>query len=317
MTERVPPDPGRDTGVAPGTATGDPPRAGTGRWKWALWFLVSLNLGLAASGVIEMRDAVALVLFLEIAALVLGIALLLRGISRARLSATSPQEALLAVFATLLPDSVARFVVLELLTFTTLFRWLLRRRSPGSASFAYHERSWLGALTLLVLLTTPAELLLLHLLVPWSWVRWLLLALALYGLAWLLGLWAGFRVYPHHLERDRLVLRYSFLHELSVPLAAIETIRAEPGRSPNGRDGLHVRDGVAWLAVGGRTDLVVELRAPVEAKRFLAPVGPIHRIHVAVDRPEQLLRALAEPRTAASAHPSTEAAPSRSGTETR
>ncbi|GBD19052.1 hypothetical protein HRbin27_01554 [bacterium HR27] len=51
---------------------------------------------------------------------------------------------------------------------------------------------------------------------------------------------------------------------------------------------------MAWLAVGGHTDVLVELAHPVYAYRFLRPFAPVRRIHVAVDDPAHFTRAVTE-----------------------
>lgn len=263
-------------------------------FKRALWVLVVASGLLAVTGVLEAGAALVLVGLLEAAALLLGLVLLTRALRETRRSDQSWSAAILAALSALLPDQLARFIVLELRTVGTLARWSLHRFPAPARSFTYRKRSMLGLLLLVVLLTTPGELLLFHVLLPWTWARWLLAAVSLYALLWLLALWASLRVHPHEIANHTLVLRWLYLHEVPVPLDTVHSVVIRSERAPSGRDGLIVRGDTAWLAVGGHTDVLLELVHPVCAYRFLRPFAPVRRIHVAVDDPARFARTVAE-----------------------
>ncbi len=256
--------------------------------KRSFWTVAALNILLALTGVVEAPVALLVAVLLEAGLFLLGLGLLLHGVRTAR-SSDSRHAALLAVLSAILPDRLARFVLLELRTFVTLARWVLRWQLPADERFTYQRRSWVGVLLVFVLLTTPAELVLLHVLLPWAWLRWTLLVVTLYGLLWLWALWAGLTVYPHTLERDALVVRWLYLHEVRIPLQEIASIQLQPTAISDVRDGLTVRAGTAWLAVGGRTDVRIDLHKPITGQRFLAATEPFCVLFLAVDEPERLV----------------------------
>jgi len=285
------------------TTSGRAPAEGRARWlKRTLWLLVTATLLLTATGVLAGSTALALLALLETAVLVLGLLLSVQSIRHARRAGQSAPAVLRAVLAAFLPDRLARFVVLELRAFATLARWLFHRRALPAESFSYRSRSLLGPLLLLAIVTTPAEFVLVHLLLPWPWLRWLLMGTAVYALLWLAALGASLRTHPHSIEADTLVLRWHFFHELRIPLAQVTAVRSEPTRAPDGRDGFTVSDGLAWLAVGGRTDVRIELSQPVIGWRFLSPTAPVRIIHVAVDDSARFVQSVARRAAAARGH---------------
>jgi len=68
----------------------------------------------------------------------------------------------------LLPRSVAWLIALEPQIYAALWQWIFRRRPPRADEFSYRKRSWLGVALAMLLVTTPVELLLPELLVPWA-----------------------------------------------------------------------------------------------------------------------------------------------------
>lgn len=96
------------------------------------------------------------------------------------------------------------------------------------------------------------EIVAVHLLVRrWSGVAaWLLSALSIYTLAWLLGDYHGLRLNPHVVDNRSLRVRAGLRWRVDLPLDAIERVRRY--RVSDGAD-------VLSLAVLGEPDVVVEL----------------------------------------------------------
>ena len=84
-----------------------------------------------------------------------------------------------------------------------------------------------------LIVSAPMELLVVHLLAlafsPWGWLKWALLALGVYAILWLLGLYASLVALPHRLEGEGLRLRHGVLAEGFVPYGEIETVAAQGG----------------------------------------------------------------------------------------
>lgn len=55
----------------------------------------------------------------------------------------------------------------------------------------------------------------------WPAVRWPMLALGIWGLTFMIGLYAGLRVHPHYVTDDELVVRSGSNFEISIPKSNI------------------------------------------------------------------------------------------------
>ena len=195
--------------------------------------------------------------------------------------------------AGLLPLPLARFAAAELLLWWYLARWICRRPVPAG-SHSYHRRSPLGPLLVVVALTTPVELLLLELLLPWNRVRWLLAFAAVYGVVWVFGLYASMTQLQHRVEESGVRIHYGLLNEAFVPYAAITEIKIERVRATGMTEGLRV-DGEehrAHVYVGSRTDVTFVLAAPISIRTLRGSTPPVTRLSLAADDPENLVEDL-------------------------
>jgi hypothetical protein len=243
-------------------------------------------------------------------ALLEGVLLLAAGVQLVRVALRYRRErangrdistALEEGFAVLLPRKAARLLALEPRVWLCAARWMLRRRPRGPDVFAYSRNSLAVVVVALTFLSAPVELLLAELLIPWSWLRILLLALGIYGAVWVLGYAGSLSVLPHRLATTGVYLRHGFLAEAYIPYAAIAEVRLEQRASPNGRDGCIIDPNTrtAYLAVGGNTHATLRLRAPQTLRRILMDTLPVTTICIAVDEPQRFTEALAARVTAA------------------
>ncbi|MDO8672143.1 MAG: hypothetical protein Q7O66_12050, partial [Dehalococcoidia bacterium] len=175
-----------------------------------------------------------------------------------------------------------------------LATYLLRHHRPGPNDFSYRKRSMVGPLLLVVAFTTPVELLLVEMLVPWLWLRWVLLVLAVYALVWAFGFYASLIVLPHRLEAAGVRLHYGIFADGLVPYGEIVQIVRESRRAHGIGDGFRSvrKENAAYLAVGGRTDVTMHLRSGCSLNGLLSPTPIFATLHVAVDEPERLAREL-------------------------
>ncbi len=265
--------------------------------SWLLILLILLEVALVRSGWLSVREAVAIVVAIEgLLTVVAGIQAMqaIRRFRRQRAAGQHWLDAFEAALAVTMPQRLARLITLELRLWLCLIRWLSRRSQLGEHAFSYRTRSSLGALVVLVLVTSPAEILLLELLIPWPWLRWTLLTLSIYALCWVLGLYASLVVLPHAVTDDGLWLRYGLLNEAFIPFAAITAVQVAPRAAPNHHDGLYVdrAERTAFLAVGGRTDVTIILRQPHAFRTAFGYSAPVETIHAAVDHPQRLVNML-------------------------
>jgi hypothetical protein len=253
------------------------------------------------SGVMDLGDAVLVVAGLEALLFLVGLGglvLVMRRNWKERKAGLEPWRALEDGLSLVLPRTAARFVLHEPRLFISLFRWTFRRVKRADDEFAHHRRSLLRAIVPVVIVTSPVELLVVHLLAqafsPWGWLKWALLALGVYATLWLLGLYASFVALPHRLEERGLRLRHGLFAEWFVPYEEIETALRKERKAPNSGDGLsHVPgEDALYLATGGKTDVALRLRAPRSMRGFLRETEPASHIYFAVDEPARFAREL-------------------------
>ncbi|WP_150119330.1 hypothetical protein [Enteractinococcus helveticum] len=111
-----------------------------------------------------------------------------------------------------------------LMSLVTLIRG--RRNGVGgdAQGFSYAKGSMSVPIVMTVL--TVLEAALMHLLVPWAWVRIVLLVVAIYALVLVLGVLASRVVNPHLVGGERLILKWGHKTVLDIPLSNVETITA-------------------------------------------------------------------------------------------
>ncbi|GBD16664.1 hypothetical protein HRbin26_01567 [bacterium HR26] len=265
--------------------------------KWSLLILILVEIVLVRAGWLSIGQAVAIVVLIEGAlTLVAGIQAIraVRRYRHQRAAGRGGVEAFEDALSLLMPQRLARLVALELRLWICLGRWLFRRYRPDERDFSYRKRSIVSALVVLVILTAPVEILILELLIPWAWLRWVLLALAVYGMIWVIGLYASLVVLPHRVADDGLWLRYGLLSEACIPFPEIADIQVAPRKVPDGRDGLRVveEERAAYLAVGSRTDVTIALRRPQSFRTAFGRTAPVDTLHIAVDAPQRLCEAV-------------------------
>jgi hypothetical protein len=118
---------------------------------------------------------------------------------------------------------------------------------------------------------SAAEIPLLHILVPWESARLVLLVLSVWGLAWMLGMYAGIRTHPHLVTDEALRLRYSTWVDLTVPWRCVREVRAEKRDLPSS---IRILQGApdVHVAVSGRTNVTAELAS---ATTVVTGKGPV------------------------------------------
>ena len=261
--------------------------------KWLLPVLVAVEAVLVWSGLLELRDAVIVIVAVEVLLVIVGmgeVLLVARRYRRGRAEGLDTWRALEEGLALIVPRRVARVVVLEPRLWVCLLRWASRRMRPGEDDFSYHKRSLAGGLVAVVALTTPAELLIWEILVPWAWLRIALLIVGIYALIWVLGFYASLAVLPHRLEVDGLRLHYGAFAQGFIPYSEIERIERKARKAPKPGDGLqtHPEENALYLATGGKTDLTLHLRTPQVIDGLLRTSEPATTIHLSADQPEKV-----------------------------
>lgn len=190
-----------------------------------------------------------------------------------------------------------RALRLEVSIYVCLVRWVLRRPAvgPGQEPIGY-ARAVTPVLCLWIF-ASAAEIPLAHVLLPWHTARIVLLLLGAWGLVWMLGLLAGYRVRPHLLGSDELRLRNGPVTDVPVALSDVARVRHERMDLESSVRSLQVResDGTTELQIGvsGQVNVVLDLHAPVVVR---TPTGPLEvgAVRFFVDEPREVVTRLRE-----------------------
>jgi hypothetical protein len=186
---------------------------------------------------------------------------------------------------------VRRAVRYELGMWVSLFRWITgrpRNRDPQARTFGYASAvtpvfgAFIGV--------SAIELPILHFVLPWEPVRIAADALGFYGLFWMFGLLASFRVNRHAVGPEGLRIRHGASVDLLVPWDAVAGITRKY-RSASGARGIRVADGLLQLVIGGQTSIDVELREPIVVRLPAGDSPPLRRLRFHADDADALVAA--------------------------
>lgn len=174
----------------------------------------------------------------------------------------------------------------------SLFRWL-RGERPGPGSFGYVgiTRPILLVFLVLSLVEVPLFDWLVRLIVPWAWVRWVVLALGVYGVIWMFGLLAMQTLSPHLVTPRGLRVRSAPRTDLEIEWGEIAAVH--PRVRPLAENKTIMYDGEALIiAAGGQTNVDVVLHAP---RTFDLPQGtgkPVKVVRLHADDNDGLVAAV-------------------------
>lgn len=286
--------------------------------RWARWLIPMLIVAQLASSLTGFQPPVSLLPVLVGLEFLLAVIFLARLASAARTARRrrtpgDPWEVTLeATISSLAPGPIAGLVVSEARIFVTFGRWLgIRLFRRPTTGYGYHRDLILIGWAMLFALSAPAEMILLHLLIPWAPVRWVLLALEIYGLFWLLAIGVSFGTLQHEIHGRSVRLRLGLLADVHVPMSSITRVTRDVRRTERSL-GLEVEDETATLVANGKTNLVMELESPVRIRRLFGLSEPVRVVRFHVDEPAAFMAALrslgalptGEPLTTVAAAPS-------------
>lgn len=177
--------------------------------------LVVLNL----TGVLAGDIAVQLFLAVEVPLLVVFVVLTLLRLRRVVSTPAGDDRSLLDRIVA--EEPLLRPAVSELRYYHSLVLAVTgKRRVPaGAASFGYTK----GVMTVpaAIVLVSLVELVVVHLLVPWQWLRIVLLIFSIWGVLFVAGFFAGRIVNSHLVSHDDLTLRWGLQTVLATPLSNV------------------------------------------------------------------------------------------------
>ena len=192
----------------------------------------------------------------------------------------------------------------ELALYRSLARWVARRPDvpEGAVAIGYARlvspMLWLWIFGSAVEVVV-VEVVLRHLDQPWAaGLRMPLLVLGVWGVLWMLGMLASYRVRPHLLTDTELHIRSGALTWVVVPLHAIGTTRTVEHELPGIIRALHVDDSLVLVGVSSRTNLELVLSAPTPLSTSKGEASAT-RVGLWVDDPREVAARL-RPRLGAS-----------------
>ena len=182
---------------------------------------------------------------------------------------------------------------LEISLYRALGRWLLRRPEgrPGARPIGYSRL--VAPMLWLWIFGSAVEVVVLDVVLArwWTPLRVPVLVLGVWGLVWMLGMLAAYRVRPHLLGDDVLEVRDGIHARVPVPLERVLAIRVVDHELPGLLRSVHV-DGATpdeglLVGVGSRTNLELVLVGPTTVE---TPHGPatVARVGLWVDEPREV-----------------------------
>ena len=192
-----------------------------------------------------------------------------------------------------LPRLLWTALVFEVALYRSLARWVARRPDvPRGATPIGYDRLvspmlwlWIFGSTVEVVVV---EVVLRHLDQPWAAaLRLPLLVLGIWGVVWMVGMLASYRVRPHLLTDTELIARSGAHSRLVVPLEAVESARLVEHELPGVIRSLHVDGELALVGVSSGTNLELTLAAPTTVPTSGGPVT-VTRVGIWVDEPREI-----------------------------
>jgi hypothetical protein len=271
-------------------------RHGEMRWSRlllpAIFLVEGLGIWWEGGGHVWQVARFATAIALELALVVLAI----HHLWRAPHSDELPEDRLARPLERLLPPRAARLIALELVVLGLALRFIVGGwRRPLPAGFTYHREAVLRMLLPVLPLMAAADVVLLELVILPHAARWLRIVvhvLAIYGVLWMIGLWASFRGRPHRIHAGRAMLHRGLLRHVEVSLDRIASIGVMPSFSDDWKLRAY-RKGAIRIDISGPTILDLRLRAPVRPIGVLGRGPASDHLLVAVDDPTAFIAALA------------------------
>ncbi|MFY1620426.1 hypothetical protein [Micromonospora sp. WMMD736] len=191
-----------------------------------------------------------------------------------------------------------RAAVSEAAMWRSLYLWARRRPlplEPGDEPFGYLGvvKPILGIFIALSAVEIPIFDLIVTHVVPWQPARWIVLGLGIWGLLWMVGLWASMTIHPHVVADTGLRVRNSSGIDIWIPWADVAALRKRHRSLPSSRTVQAEQEGdrqILHISVGSQTSIDVVLRRPTTFDLPRGRSAPTHELRLYADDPDGLLR---------------------------
>ncbi len=156
----------------------------------------------------------------------------------------------------------------ELALYRCLGRWIARRPDVPAGTTPIGYSQLVGPMLWLWIFGSATEVVVVEVLLRQINAGWVepirigLLVLGVWGVLWMLGMLAAYRVRPHLLTADHLRVRNGARTDVELPLAAVVGIRDAEHELPGVIRSVHTEDDLLLVGVSSRTNLEFVLAAP-------------------------------------------------------
>ena len=196
-----------------------------------------------------------------------------------------------------LPIVAWEALLLELALYRSLARWIARRPDVPAGATPIGYNRLVGPMLWLWIFGSATEVVVLEVVlrqVETSWAEALrlpLLVIGVWGVLWMLGMMAAYRVRPHLLSEDRLRIRNSARTWVDLPLNAVAATRTIEHELPGVVRAVHHEDGLLLVGVSSRTNLELVLTRPTDLHTSKGTMTA-DRVGLWVDEPHDTARQL-------------------------
>jgi hypothetical protein len=187
-----------------------------------------------------------------------------------------------------------RAAAMEGAMWRSLFRWVSRRPpelGPGEVPFPYLGvvKPILGIFIGLSIVEIPILDLIIRKVVPWEPARWIMLMISIWGLLWMVGLYASLKLHPHLVGDRGIRVRMGATGEITLPWADVEAVSKRYRTMPSSKS-VQIEDDALHLPAASQTSVDVRLARPMT---FTLPKGetePVREVRLYVDDPDGFVR---------------------------
>lgn len=167
-----------------------------------------------------------------------------------------------------LPALAWEALLLELALYRSLARWITLRPDVPSVAVPLGYSQLVGPMLWLWIFGSAIEVVVVEVVLQNIGAGWAealrlpLLVVGIWGVLWMLGMLASYRVRPHLLLDDHLRIRNGARTWVSVPLDSVVSVRAAEHELPGIITAVHQDDGLLLVGVSSRTNLELALAGP-------------------------------------------------------
>ena len=191
-----------------------------------------------------------------------------------------------------------RAAAMEASMWRSMYLWARRKppaRAPGDVPFPYLGvvKPILGVFLALSVVEIPVLDLIIKHVVPWQPARLIMLFISIWGLLWMVGLFAGLKIHPHVVGDGGIRVRMGAGLDFTLAWAEIESVGKGYRSMPSGKS-VQIEDDhgrrVLHIVVGSQTSVDVRLRHPVTIALPQGDSGPVEEVRLYADDPDAFVR---------------------------